>query len=320
MTLTTGPVPVTAAVPVALAKERVGPNRPREPDHGPGRGPRRSVGGGRSAASCTWCWTCGPRRRALLLVVAWPLRRGARRRVRPHGHRHARRPGPGPAPGRRLAGCRPVGRAGRGAERGQRRRPAAGRGDPAPRHGAAGRDRHVPLGCGRSRPRGDRCPSSWSGTAPACGRCWTRRTAVAPGRRSTRWPSACRNPLDDRDLEQLAEAWPVPVLMGIEDQLLVAVRTHGAGAVVAVPGPHVGHAELRRWGAWLQDLGVDLLVSSGLRDVARGRLGVHDAGWSRPGPRAAGAAVRRGRCGSRASWTGWWRPGCWWCSAPSWVC
>ena len=64
----------------------------------------------------------------------------------------------------------------------------------------------------------------------------------------------------------------MPVLMGIEDQLVVAVRTHGARAVVAVPGPQVGHTELRRWGAWLQDLGVDLLVSSGLRDVARGRL------------------------------------------------
>jgi exopolysaccharide biosynthesis polyprenyl glycosylphosphotransferase len=80
-------------------------------------------------------------------------------------------------------------------------------------------------------------------------------------------------PTDDHDLEQLAEAWSVPVLMGIEDQLLVAVETHGAQAVVAVPGPHVGHAELRRWGVWLQDLGVDLLVSPGLRDVARGRLG-----------------------------------------------
>ncbi len=79
-------------------------------------------------------------------------------------------------------------------------------------------------------------------------------------------------PVGAHDLEQLAEAWPVPVLMGIEDQLVVAVRTHGARAVVAVPGPQVGHTELRRWGAWLQDLGVDLLVSSGLRDVARGRL------------------------------------------------
>jgi exopolysaccharide biosynthesis polyprenyl glycosylphosphotransferase len=103
-------------------------------------------------------------------------------------------------------------------------------------------------------------------------------------------------PVGAHDLEQLAEAWPVPVLMGIEDQLVVAVRTHGARAVVAVPGPQVGHTELRRWGAWLQDLGVDLLVSSGLRDVARGRLAFTTLGGAdlvhvRPAP-LSGMGVR----------------------------
>jgi exopolysaccharide biosynthesis polyprenyl glycosylphosphotransferase len=79
-------------------------------------------------------------------------------------------------------------------------------------------------------------------------------------------------PGSDRELEHLNESWSMPVLIGIEDHLMAAARTHAARAVLAVPGPDVGHAELRRWGAWLQDAGIDLLVSSGLRDVAPGRL------------------------------------------------
>ena len=93
------------------------------------------------------------------------------------------------------------------------------------------------------------------------------------GRRACEPVAVClSDPPDDPEPGQPAETWPVPVLNGIEDHLLMAVRTHGARAVVVVPGPDVGHAELRRWGAWLQDRGVDLLVSSGVRDVARGRL------------------------------------------------
>ena len=89
MTLTTGPVPVAAAVSVALPKER----RTR-----PVRASRTTVLAVvldvLSAAAAVGLvqlvvdvWA--PATNALL-VAAWPLRRGARRRVRPHGNRHAR--------------------------------------------------------------------------------------------------------------------------------------------------------------------------------------------------------------------------------------
>jgi exopolysaccharide biosynthesis polyprenyl glycosylphosphotransferase len=100
-----------------------------------------------------------------------------------------------------------------------------------------------------------------------------QEAARPAGRRAFEPVAVCLpGPADDRGLEQPAEAWPVPVHIGIEDQLVAAVSNHDARAVVVAPGPHVGYAELRRWGAWLQDIDVDLLVSSGLRDVARGRL------------------------------------------------
>lgn len=65
------------------------------------------------------------------------------------------------------------------------------------------------------------------------------------------------------------------------DDLLDAVRGSSADAVVVVPGAGVGHAELRRWGAWLQDSGAELLVSSGLRDVAPSRLEITTLGGVR---------------------------------------
>jgi exopolysaccharide biosynthesis polyprenyl glycosylphosphotransferase len=60
--------------------------------------------------------------------------------------------------------------------------------------------------------------------------------------------------------------------------LMEVVRAHGADAVVVAPGSGIGHAEVRRWGAWLQDCGIELLVSAGLRDVAPGRLGLSSLG------------------------------------------
>jgi exopolysaccharide biosynthesis polyprenyl glycosylphosphotransferase len=62
------------------------------------------------------------------------------------------------------------------------------------------------------------------------------------------------------------------------DELLEVVRVHHAAAVVVAPGPGVSHAELRRWASWLQDEGVELLVSSGLRDVSPSRVGLSAMG------------------------------------------
>jgi len=76
-------------------------------------------------------------------------------------------------------------------------------------------------------------------------------------------------------------------LAGIEDhlpvwygtaELLEVVQTHGAEAVVVAPGSGITHAELRRWATWLQDTGTELLVSSGLRDVAPSRIGISALG------------------------------------------
>jgi exopolysaccharide biosynthesis polyprenyl glycosylphosphotransferase len=99
------------------------------------------------------------------------------------------------------------------------------------------------------------------------------------GRRSFEPVAVCLTDLScESDLDPVAEPWPVPVWYG-EDQLLHLVHLHDPEGVLAVPGPGIGHAELRRWGAWLQD--VDLFVSPGLRDVAPERLGLATLGGTR---------------------------------------
>jgi exopolysaccharide biosynthesis polyprenyl glycosylphosphotransferase len=56
------------------------------------------------------------------------------------------------------------------------------------------------------------------------------------------------------------------------DQLVQAVHAHDADAVIVVPGAGVGHTELRRWCAWMQDCGAEVLLGASLRDVAPSRL------------------------------------------------
>jgi exopolysaccharide biosynthesis polyprenyl glycosylphosphotransferase len=103
----------------------------------------------------------------------------------------------------------------------------------------------------------------------------------AAGRRSFAPVAVCLTDLTgEPDLDPVSEPWPVPVWYG-EEQLLDLVRLDHAEAVLVVPGPGIGHAELRRWGALLQDVDVDLLVSPGLRDVAPGRLGLATLGGTR---------------------------------------
>lgn len=76
------------------------------------------------------------------------------------------------------------------------------------------------------------------------------------------------------------EAWPVPACHDAEQQLLDVVRLHHADAVVVAPSDGIGPAELRRWGAWLQAVGVDLVVSTGLRDVTHARISLARMGGS----------------------------------------
>ena len=83
-----------------------------------------------------------------------------------------------------------------------------------------------------------------------------------------------RDPLDTADLSASdgLTVWPGT------DNLLDVAQAHHADAFVVAPGSGIGHAELRRWAAWLQDSGTELLVGSGLRDVAPGRLGLSSLG------------------------------------------
>ncbi|HRI98796.1 MAG TPA: sugar transferase, partial [Nocardioides sp.] len=62
------------------------------------------------------------------------------------------------------------------------------------------------------------------------------------------------------------------------DNLLEVVREHRADAVVVAPGGSIDHAHLRRWATWLQDNDTELLVSSGMRDVAPSRVAVSAMG------------------------------------------
>ena len=99
------------------------------------------------------------------------------------------------------------------------------------------------------------------------------REALRPGGRSAFDPVAVCLPDAEDDLDPTPEGWPVPVTVGEIDTLLEIVRTHDAEAVVVAPGPGITHAELRRWGVLLQHEGVRLLVDPGLRDVATSRIG-----------------------------------------------
>lgn len=133
------------------------------------------------------------------------------------------------------------------------------------------------------------------------------RRAAASGRPAVEPVAVClhgdpdgRGPADDGGTLDGLPAWA-----GTDD-LLEALRTSGADAVVAVPGPGVGHAELRRWGAWLQDSGADLLVSSGLRDVAPRRLEITTLGGVRllnvrPAAITGVAYVAKGVCDRAAA-------------------
>jgi exopolysaccharide biosynthesis polyprenyl glycosylphosphotransferase len=101
------------------------------------------------------------------------------------------------------------------------------------------------------------------------------------------------DPAND-ELDRLAEVGDVPVWYG-SAHLLDAVRIRGAEGVIVTPGPQMGHAELRRWGTWLQDEGVELLVHQGLRDVATSRLAhtrVGGAGLLHVRPAALSGPVR----------------------------
>jgi exopolysaccharide biosynthesis polyprenyl glycosylphosphotransferase len=77
---------------------------------------------------------------------------------------------------------------------------------------------------------------------------------------------------DPLDSDELVGWDDVRICQGT-DELTVQVTTLNADAVVVAPGGNVGHAELRRWAAWFQDHDVELMISSGLRDVAPYRLG-----------------------------------------------
>jgi exopolysaccharide biosynthesis polyprenyl glycosylphosphotransferase len=81
-------------------------------------------------------------------------------------------------------------------------------------------------------------------------------------------------------MQLLEDAGDLPVELE-PDRLMDMVRGLEADAVVVAPGPGLDHAELRRWGALLQDEGVDLLVSPWLRDVATGRLSLGSLGGAR---------------------------------------
>ena len=98
------------------------------------------------------------------------------------------------------------------------------------------------------------------------------------------------------ELEQLVDVDDVRMELGA-GHLMELVRELDADAVVVAPGAGLDHAELRRWGTWLQDDGVDLLVSSG---VARRRdeSSVPRLTWRRPP--AAGSPGATLRSGPRA--------------------
>jgi exopolysaccharide biosynthesis polyprenyl glycosylphosphotransferase len=78
---------------------------------------------------------------------------------------------------------------------------------------------------------------------------------------------------DPLDTAELAGSWADITILNGTDELTTQVHALGADAVVVAPGGRIAHAELRRWAAWFQDHEVELLICSGLRDVAPYRLG-----------------------------------------------
>lgn len=128
--------------------------------------------------------------------------------------------------------------------------------------------------------------------------------AARPGGRREFEPVAVclPDPASD-DADPAIETWPVPVTRGGYESLIDVVHAHQAEAVVVAPGPGITHAELRRWAAWLQHDDVRLLVSPGLRDVAKSRIGVAALG----GSRLLGVSPHRSQAPpgcSRTRWTG----------------
>ncbi len=104
------------------------------------------------------------------------------------------------------------------------------------------------------------------------------RRATSSGRTDVVPVAACvygQEPLDSNDYGEALDH--MTVWHGTED-LLEVVRAHSADAVVVAPSSGISHSELRRWGCWLQDDGTELLVSSGLRDVAPSRIGLSALG------------------------------------------
>ena len=106
---------------------------------------------------------------------------------------------------------------------------------------------------------------------------------VGSGRRPAMLPVAVcvSGPASLEAVTDLVDASPDLTIWQSCDDFLDVVRAHRADAVVVAPGADITHAELRRWGAWLQDEGVELLVSSGLRDVAPSRVELSTLGGAR---------------------------------------
>jgi exopolysaccharide biosynthesis polyprenyl glycosylphosphotransferase len=83
------------------------------------------------------------------------------------------------------------------------------------------------------------------------------------------------------DVADLADAPHDLTIWRGGDDLIEMVRAHRADSVVVAPGAGISHAELRRWGAWLHDEGVEMLISAGLRDVTPSRLELDTLGGLR---------------------------------------
>jgi exopolysaccharide biosynthesis polyprenyl glycosylphosphotransferase len=98
------------------------------------------------------------------------------------------------------------------------------------------------------------------------------RRAAASGRARLVPVAVCLHDQQAAPPDDLVAAAEGLTIWSTTDDLVDVIRLHRADAVVVAPGSGIGHAELRRWAAWLQDSGAALLVSSGLRDVEPRRL------------------------------------------------
>jgi len=106
---------------------------------------------------------------------------------------------------------------------------------------------------------------------------------VGSGRRPAMLPVAVCLPGPEslEAVTDLVDASPDLTIWQSCDDFLDVVRAHRADAVVVAPGTAITHRELRRWAAWLQDEGIELMVSSGLRDVAPSRVELSRLGGAR---------------------------------------